>query len=351
MNRRGPTYTLLHLLLITLTTTVIGQNKYAGEFLELGVGARAAALGGAQTADVGDVTSGYYNPAGLLRLNVGEVAYNHAKLFIDDINYDYAAMAIPWGTSKSLGLSVIRLGVDNILHTEAYDPSSGEVVNESQFDPSIHRTRIIDRFSHASYAVLLSFAKIASPVLDFGANIKLIYRTDQYNSAYGIGFDAGIQYLYNENLKFGAILRDVTTTVMVWNTGKREQIVPSLRLGSAYTFHLGEHNQVTPMVDLTNYFDGRSIDGVNIGSWNTQLIGGIEYRYRNLIHFRSGYNDVKAWSFGTGFSHGPFSFDYAYVLDRDNALLGDIHRINIKFEIRSGRFARPANSAHNSRPF
>jgi len=40
------------------------QSKYAGEFLELGAGARAAALGGAQAAAASTVTAGYYNPAG-----------------------------------------------------------------------------------------------------------------------------------------------------------------------------------------------------------------------------------------------------------------------------------------------
>ena len=48
--------------------TVLAQDapKYSNEFLAIGVGARALGMGSAYTAVVNDVTSGYWNPAGLL---------------------------------------------------------------------------------------------------------------------------------------------------------------------------------------------------------------------------------------------------------------------------------------------
>ena len=42
--------------------------KYAGEFMAIGVGGRALGLGGAYVALANDVTSGYWNPAGLARI-------------------------------------------------------------------------------------------------------------------------------------------------------------------------------------------------------------------------------------------------------------------------------------------
>ena len=40
--------------------------KYSNEFLAVGVGARALGMGSAYTAVVTDVTSGYWNPAGIM---------------------------------------------------------------------------------------------------------------------------------------------------------------------------------------------------------------------------------------------------------------------------------------------
>ena len=43
-------------------------TKYAGEFMYVGAGARSLALGGAYSALAGDVTTAYWNPAGLYAL-------------------------------------------------------------------------------------------------------------------------------------------------------------------------------------------------------------------------------------------------------------------------------------------
>ena len=44
-------------------------NKYAGEWLQIGVGGRPKGMGGAYVALVDDVTSGYWNPGGLSKIN------------------------------------------------------------------------------------------------------------------------------------------------------------------------------------------------------------------------------------------------------------------------------------------
>ena len=54
-------------------------------------------MGSAQIAIVNDVTSGYWNPAGLARINYPQVALMHEEHFGNLINYNYAAVAIPYG--------------------------------------------------------------------------------------------------------------------------------------------------------------------------------------------------------------------------------------------------------------
>ena len=69
--------------LIFLSSSLNAQTviaKYAGEFMALGVGGRALGMGGAFVAVANDVTSGYYNPAGLANLNYPQaVSYTHLR--------------------------------------------------------------------------------------------------------------------------------------------------------------------------------------------------------------------------------------------------------------------------------
>ena len=91
--------------------------KYAGEFISLGVGARALGMGGAFAALANDVTAGYWNPAGLARLDYPEFILMHDAEFGGLVNNDYGAVALPVGPSTTLGLSIIRVGVDDIADT------------------------------------------------------------------------------------------------------------------------------------------------------------------------------------------------------------------------------------------
>ncbi|PIW98226.1 MAG: hypothetical protein COZ80_11695, partial [Ignavibacteria bacterium CG_4_8_14_3_um_filter_37_9] len=95
---------LIPLILTSLQSqTVIG--KYAGEFLSIGVGGRPLGMGGAYVAIANDVTAGYYNPAGLAKLNYPQIALMHDERYGNLVNYNYAAVAIPYGKDYTFGLS------------------------------------------------------------------------------------------------------------------------------------------------------------------------------------------------------------------------------------------------------
>jgi hypothetical protein len=226
-------------LLFSLTTiysqTMIG--KYAGEFLAIGVGGRALAMGGAQTAVVNDVTSGYWNPAGLARMDYPQVALMHEEHFGNLVNYNYGAVAIPYGTDMSFGLSVIRIGVDGIPDTRnaLYDANGDGVLD-------IHTDRLdyskITEFSNTDWAAYLTFAKRQTDNFYWGANVKVITRSLAEYSATGIGFDVGVFYQPYENLFLGANIQDVTTTLVAWSSGRNELITPTLKIGAAYALNL-----------------------------------------------------------------------------------------------------------------
>jgi hypothetical protein len=70
--------------------------KYSNEFLNLGVGARAMGMGNTQVAITDDVTSGYWNPAGMTGMTRKyEISLMHASYFAGIANYDYIGFATP----------------------------------------------------------------------------------------------------------------------------------------------------------------------------------------------------------------------------------------------------------------
>jgi len=62
---------------------------YVNEFLQIGVGARAMGMSQAQVSSVNDVTSGYWNPAGLMGLgNKLDAALMHSESYAGIAKYD-----------------------------------------------------------------------------------------------------------------------------------------------------------------------------------------------------------------------------------------------------------------------
>ena len=318
-------YLLAMCLLASQSLIADGFKKYAGEFLNNGVGSRALALGGAYVAVANDVTAGYWNPAGLTGANGLQVQFMHAKQFISSIQYDYFAASNQFDTGTTLGLSVIRLGVDDIK--DSRDALLGELISDG-LDYSQ-----IKMFNVADYAFFLSFARNYDEKLAYGANVKLIYRDFASESALGIGFDIGAQYHMYQNLSFGLTLRDITTTMMAWSTSEKEFIAPSLRPGVSYRYNIESLDlYLQPSADLNILFEGReSAAQLNLGPVSLDSFWGMEVGFRQLAFLRLGYDDQQRFNGGIGFSITRFAVDYSYM--NYDSELGNAHRISFHLKL------------------
>ena len=105
----------------------ITAPKYSNEFLSIGVGARAIAMGTAQVSAVNDVTAGYWNPAGLVEVKeFPQLSLMHAEYFAGNSKYDYAGVAMPLkGKNRTLGISAFRFATDDIAYTIDYIQPDG----------------------------------------------------------------------------------------------------------------------------------------------------------------------------------------------------------------------------------
>jgi hypothetical protein len=328
-------------LLVTAMSASPAQviGKYAGEFLAIGVGGRALGLGGAHAALASDATAGYWNPAALARIGYPELMLMHDERFGSLLNYDFAAVAIPSGAQASLGLSVIRLGVDGIPDTRnAWVDVNGNGLFDDDNRPEYDK---ITYFSAADWGVLVTYATRAGETFAYGANLKLIYRDLAEASGTGLGFDVGALYTPVEGLSFGANVQDITTTFIAWSTGRTELITPTLKLGSAYEFEfLG--GRFAPTVDVDLRFENRRFASVaSIGSVSLDPRLGIEFDLRRTIALRVGYSDVRQLTLGAGLHLRKLDIDYCFARfgSRDDNL-GDTHRISLRLVLEEERFAR-----------
>ncbi|MCF8240638.1 MAG: PorV/PorQ family protein [Melioribacteraceae bacterium] len=345
MIRRIQTLFYIIILLTAATNnaqTVIG--KYAGEFLAIGVGGRALGMGSAHTAVSNDVTSGYWNPAGLARIDYPQIALMHEEHFGDIINYNYGAVAIPYGKDMSFGLSVIRLSIEGIPDTREaqIDRSTGQQIfdlNHPNWGLDYSR---ITEFSNTDWAIYLTFAKRQSSDFYWGANVKVIQRDIAEFSATGIGFDIGAVYMPMENLYLGANVQDVTTTLVAWSTGRNELISPTTKIGATYGIEFWG-GRFLPALDLDIRFENRQFASTfNVGPVSFDAKAGFEYTYQNLFSIRAGYTDVKQFTVGAGIKLPKLNIDYSFARFNETELsrLDDSHRISLILTLEELRFER-----------
>jgi len=280
------------LIFIILSSPVVAE-KYAGEFLYLGVGARPLALGGAYIASDGDAFSSYYNPAGLNALDGYQAAFMHSETFGSLLNHDYFAVAKRHNKSVA-AISLYRLGGGGIIITEE--------------DRGIFRK--IEEASHADYAAGFSYARKQTNRIDWGVTAKLIYRKIIDTSAWGIGLDAGMRYHVREDVTAALVMQDLTGTVLSYSYDNKETINPTMKLGVELVRNYRDFRG-TVLADTDVRFEGRQASAQFYQSWisaDTHL--GFELSYKNVIAGRIG-SDIGNLTTGAGLKFSRYRIDLA----------------------------------------
>ncbi len=334
--------------------------KFVNEFLNIGVGADAHGMFGSVAATVDNVTAGYWNPAGLTQIkNPLEVSAMHSSWFGGIANYDYfGAAKVLNERNKTVGaLTVIRMGIDGIPNTLSLVGPDGSINYDN-----------VTEFSTADYAVMLSLGKRLEALnLSYGVTAKVINRRiGPFGSAWGFGFDAGLQYEV-AGFSFGLMARDVTTTVNAWSfnlspeneaiflaTGNdvpissTEIALPKLVLAAAKK---GESGSLSYIVEADLRF---STDGTRAGIISSDRFAldptfGVEVGYNKLAYLRFGLgnfqnilNEVNSTqtsfslqpNIGLGINLGRLHIDYALgnIGTVAEALISHIFSVKLDFQ-------------------
>lgn len=314
-------------------TEVSNTGTNAAAFLEIGVGARAMAMGGAYVAIANDPTALYYNPAGIVWMDKIQMELMHNKWLVGT-NYEFvgATMPLPFWKS-SIGASLILLDYgEQPVRTEARPEGTGE------------------KYGARDYAVAFTFASALTDKFSFGLTGKYINQKIWHVSGGTAALDVGI--FYTTPLKglrlgmsisnFGGELklsgRDLNTTVdpdpdnqnidripVVYETNGYP--LPQLfRAGVSYTHDWGSVGSVLLTADVLH--PSNTTESINMG---------IEYGYAGMFFLRAGYQNlyeedsINGLTLGGGIDYyrpGKMGIrvDYAFS---DWGVLESAHRFSI----------------------
>ncbi len=308
-------------------------RKYAGEFMAGGVGARALGMGGAYVAVTGDVTFGYWNPAGLSSIRYPELGFMHARRFGGVVNYDYIGGALPLTRRETIGLNVVRLAVDDIPITALPRPDLplDATYTDDKGNTLSNRPYQVRTVNDAEYALYLSYARMQTGRFAWGVSAKLVHKGVGDNAAWGAGFDFGAIWLPWRSLRLGANLQDFTTTLLAWDTGERELVSPTLKLGGAYPFIFRPlKSRLLLAADADLRMEGRKLAAqAHYGSLSADFHLGAEWVFHNIASVRIG-SDTGCLSAGAGLRLPRIDVDYAF-LKHDQ--LDNSHRISLRVRI------------------
>ncbi len=303
-------------------------SEYAGEFLSIGVGARALGMGGAFTAVADDASAVYWNPAGMVE--VKDVEVSSVKLISQseiDSNYMYLSLAYNAGKETgAFGASFLSQSFNNIMLTDTQGNQVGGLKGAGD---------------NTAY---LSYARKITGWLSAGLTVKALfgnYPTGSGSTGYaGFGGDAGVVVDCGEissvlkGLKAAVNAQDIYTA-MYWGsgdgiTGGEERIWVNIKSGIEYAPFADPLKGLNSSVVIAADYDTK---------YNGEYHLGGEYTWNDMIALRGGVKGyLKSgatpgqdgeWSVGAGIKWYFIGIDYAFV----NSGMSPLQYISI-----SGRF-------------
>jgi long-subunit fatty acid transport protein len=286
------------------------------QFLKIGVGGRAAALGESFVAIANDASALYWNPAGLSQFTKNQVFFSH-NIWLVDINHDFLGAVYHLDEDNTFGVSLTSLSMKDMPVTTEFAPfGTGEY------------------FGFSDIAIGLSYSRRMTDQFSFGGTVKYLEETLDKLKMRGVMIDLGTYYWTGLGTtrfavtvsNFGSELAPDGEVVLV---GKRknsewQSFAPptTFRIGFAFDPYEDEDHKFTTAIQLNHPNDN-----------SENVVVGVEYSFQKMFFLRGGYKfnvDEQNYSFGAGvnapISIAEITVDYAFT----NFLrLGSVHRFSI----------------------
>lgn len=303
------------------------------QFLKIGLGARASAMGGAYGSISDDLTAVHWNPAGLAQIEgyTAEFAYNS---WFAGWQHIFAGLSLPINENYTVAVSIVSFQSDQIPITTTFQPEgSGASYRVSDF------------------AGIVSFSGYLTDQFSFGINAKIVNNAFTDVSASTLGFDIGTMYATGyKDIKLGFSIHNLGDEMafegqQLLTTNREYDVLPNAPREAQYTSYpfsmplIFRASISAPLYeDNTNKVLG-AFDFITTSDMPEQFIGGAEWEWNDLLFVRAGYiigNDQQNVTFGAGFKYlsGGFGSNIDYAIQPTNDI-GWIHRLNIGINLGS----------------
>jgi len=278
------------------------QGTSAFQFLQLGVGARPAAMGEVFAGVAGDVNAIYWNPAGLADLERRELSVTHA-FWLEGITYSNIACGQP-ALGGTVGAAF------NVLNT-------GDI---QKVDNTGLRTS--ENYSMAEVMGILSYARRTGD-LALGANLKYLSSSIEEESAHAFAVDMGALYsglrAWGRKLNVGLSVQNIGTKARY--VSEENSLPVIVRAGGS----LELVNGLLVASDLD--YAEKELD-LHAGAEYSRAFGAL------VLAVRGGYKSdtvkelgaLSGLTAGLGVKWSDYQLDYAWNSFTD---LGITHRISL----------------------
>ncbi|MCZ6632362.1 MAG: PorV/PorQ family protein [bacterium] len=263
--------------LVTIVEGAVSSRQAGFVSLREGIGARAAAMGEAYTAVVGDQTAAFWNPAGVAPMQGKDFLLVHNRS-IQGIQQAYGGWAYGNG-KRGIGLSLAVFSVGGL---------------ETRTGPSAEP---LGTFSLYDLNAGFSYAQRFGERLYMGSNLRALHENIGPESAWGFAVDVGAIYRL-EKVTFGAAYRNVGRTERL--DRERIRLPRTFRVGAAY-------RRGAAMGSVDFRVPEQGAQGIHLG---------LEYAVKEVLFLRGGYrsgHETRDFSFGFGLVKRNWRMSYAFV--------------------------------------
>jgi len=282
-----------------------GPGTTSADILNIGVGARAIGMGEAYTAQADDVSSLYWNPAGLALMQEREASFMYSEMY-QGMSFQNANVGIPLENGAIGG----NLSYQSYGSIAGYDQTGNSIGNQNAYS-----------------GVGTVGAAWLGNQWSAGVNVKGIQENLANVTANGAAFDIGGDLIYPKpvmggTIRLGAVAQNLGQGIEFEQ--QRDPLPTDFKIGIA-------------AVQMMDKKLNLSMDyGMPRGNSNT-ISGGLEYWLSSFLALRTGYVDNSTEGSGLragiGLRIKSISFDYAYAGQGE---LGMSHRFELSF-----RFGEP----------
>jgi hypothetical protein len=313
----------------TTTPNFTNVGSSGSVFTKLWVGARSSGMAGAYSAMTDDITSLYWNPAGIANLpgvNVGA----STMLWFGDVTENFIGVTLPVSDKYRAGFSLTLVDYGNLSEATIAQPANAGTfnANDLSFGATIAGA-LTDRFSFGATAKYLQSSILDMSASGFAFDAGTEYLTDFYHMRIAMdianlgpdrGFSGNSLDFIANNPNINAV-RDSLAGALTTQTFSLPLI---FRLGLATDVLQGtvENQKLNMDFDFSTHSDGP--EQYNLGA---------EYVWNDMASLRAGYafnEDELGFGIGAGFHYKSEDFsgviDYSFNTTKN---LGGIHQITI----------------------